>query len=561
MASVEITSIQEIRKVSSASTWDRPWVAYALATGIYLVASGLTRPIFLSDTMYYLTTASPGVSGFWDFGHLLWRPFLWLLLRHVDGAPPDRLLHVFHMVDFLSTLAGLAAVWFTVATLRLFTHRVVATTLSATLLSFSHVVQTYSKGGCAYIFAFLFLSIAFYTLIDAAITEPPSWIGAVISGVSLCLAVCLWFPYILALAGTLLAPVFLLEHPRRPWRLVFSVGLISAVLGFMAYGAVASHLGIRSLKDFIAWAETSSHGITISGAKRAVFGLARSFISLGENDAYAVTVKRFVLHDPYNPVHIFRSLGPPLWKLVLFYSFLGSILVSLPRATCGNRMFLLLLTTAFPVLGFAILWQGADLERYLPLFPALMLAIGLSLSTLPYRSATSAIVGLFLVTLVITNSFSLSINLRQRQLQQLSATVHSLNEVLPAESLVLLPPMHPLQRIYWDFPEALPLAEKHLQLERLVDLNTHDTPTWRQRVCRKIAQSWNKQIPVVMESSLLQRSPAPDSAWVEGDDPRVRWKDISGFTSKLEVGDRVGDSDFFWIPATSANVESLSNCR
>jgi hypothetical protein len=65
----------------------------------------------------------------------------------------------------------------------------------------------------------------------------------------------------------------------------------------------------------------------------------------------------------------------------------------------------------------------------------------------------------------------------------------------------------------------------------------------------------------VIESSLLQDSPKQDSAWVEGDDPRVRWRDIRAFTSELEIGDRVDNTDLFLIPATAGNVETIDHCR
>lgn len=552
----------EIPSAANQAAGESSWLSYGLATVIYLLATGLTRPIFMSDTMYYLRTANPSSLEFWDFGHLFWRALLWILLRHLDD--PDvatRFLHAFRILDFLSTAAGLAALWCVLGTLRLFTRKTPPAAISATVLSFSQAVLTHSKGGCAYIFGFLALSAGSYAIVSAARSEQGTWYRAGMAGVFLALAICLWFPYIFAVPGALLAPLLFSKQQRDSWRIVIAVASLCAVLSSASYGIVAMHLGIRTIHGLAAWAQRSSHGVTTSGAPRVAFGFARSFISLGEGGSHGVVFKRFVLHDPYNPVHISQVIGVTLGKMVLFYVFLGFIFLNLPRSPKGFSVSLELLLTAIPVLGFAVLWAGTDLERYLPLFPVLMLAVGVAVDNMRLRSAAAYIVIGFTVALVFANLWSLSAIVRQRQLRELTTTVRSLNDFLPSDSLVLLPPMHPLQRIYWDFPEALPLAEHGLKLERIVDLGTNETAQWQKRLCSHMSQRWNKQIPVVIESSLLQTKPAADSSWVEGDDPRVYWKDISGFTSKLEIGNQVGDTNFFWISATATNVERINHCR
>jgi hypothetical protein len=561
MATRDVPPIQATDGSSASIASQSFWANFGLATFTYLVAVAFTRPIFISDTMYYLRTADPGHSVFWDFGHLIWRPFLKVLLSHLSApALSDRFLSAFHILDWLSTIAGLITLWFVIATLRLFTRRMIATAASAVLFTYSQAMLTYCKGGCAYVFGLLALAAGFYTLLRAAKAEQKTWLSAAVSGAWLALAVCLWFPYILAVPGTLLAPVVISDRPREQQRLLLQTMMICGLLGSIVYGAVAVHLGIRNLHGFEAWAKGSSHGITISGGTRVVFGFANSFLSLGESGARAVAFKRFLVHDPYNPVSLLQLFGLTLWKIILFYIFLVLVLVRLAHSQQGHCALLELALTALPVLGFAALWQGADLERYLPLFPALMLAVGLGVSSTRFRSATACMVGGFVISLIIANLSSLAAGPRYRQLRQMTTTVLSLNEGLPPESLVLLPPMHPLQRIYWDFPEALPLAEHRLKLERLVDLHTSDTPRWRELACAQMSELWNKQIPVVIESSLLQASPKEESAWVEGDDPGVRWRDINAFTTELELGSRVGNTDFFLIPATERNIEAIDAC-
>jgi hypothetical protein len=537
------------------------WTSYGIATLMYAAGMALTRPIFISDTLQYLGTASPGNAMFWDFGHLLWRPFLWLLLGNVHSSDRFlRLFQAFNILNSLSMAAGLVAVWLAIATVRLFTHRVAVIAISGVVLSFAQVVLTHSRGGCAYIFGFVAISAGLYTLLAAARIERPTCSRAVMAGFFLAIAFCLWFPYIFAVPGALSACVLFSENPRGRWYLVLNAALTCALLGVGTYFWVAIHLGILDVRSFVGWAQASSHGLSTSGVSRVFFGFARSFIALGENGDHGVAFKRFLLHDPYNPVRFWQMLGLPFWEIALFYAFVISVLRNLYTTPDGRRALQLLAITSLPVLVFAAVWAGTDLERYLPLFPALTLAIGLGLRQMRFPSVTSALAVAFVLALVVVNVKTLSRGTRERQLQELTSTVRTLNESLASDSLVLLPPIHPLQRIYWDFPEALPLAEHNLKLERLVDLDVSDTLLWRDRVCYQMRQRWKKQIPVVIESSLLQPRPPQNTSWVEGDDPRVGWRDINGFTSQLELGDRVGNTHFFVVPATARNIETIDRC-
>jgi hypothetical protein len=538
------------------------WASYGLATVVYLAGAALIRPIFISDTVHYLKTSTPGTPLFWDFGHLLWRPFLFVLLNHVSGTDASsRFLHAFYILDALSTTAGLIGICFAVATLRLFTRSFAATAISATILSFTQAVLTHSKGGCAYIFCFAALSAGFYSLLAAATAEQTNRHNAAIAGGLLALALCLWLPCVFALPGVLLAPLFFGGNSRKQRQLVGNATGVCGLFCLTIYAAVALHLGIRDPHGFATWALASSHGITTSGAKRVFFGFARSFISLDENGDHGVLFKRFLLHDPYNPVRIWEILGLTFWKIVLFYVFVAFTLKHVSQSPQGRRALLMLLATSLPVLGFAIVWAGTDLERYLPLFPAFMLAMGLGLDQLQLRPATACLTSLFVITLVTANLTTLSASVRERHLGELSGTIRSLNELLPADSLVLLPPMHPLQRIYWDYPETLPLAAHGLKLERIVDLSMTDTPQWRTRVCSDMSQRWRLDKQVVVESSLLLSSPKADSLWVEGDDHRVCWRDINNFVGSLDLGFRIGNTAFVLIPATARNVETTNHCR
>lgn len=52
---------------------------YGYLLGVHILVTWQTQPVFQGDTSGYVTSIVARLSGmyleFWDFGHLLWRPF------------------------------------------------------------------------------------------------------------------------------------------------------------------------------------------------------------------------------------------------------------------------------------------------------------------------------------------------------------------------------------------------------------------------------------------------------------------------------------------------------
>jgi len=99
----------------------------------------------------------------------------------------------------------------------------------------------------------------------------------------------------------------------------------------------------------------------VRGVRRTIFGFAHSFIDLGKD---GVLFKRFLLHDPYNPVSLRQLVRLSLWKLALFYAVVLAIATRLARSGRSNVLAICALS-AGPVLVFAVFWFGGDIERYL----------------------------------------------------------------------------------------------------------------------------------------------------------------------------------------------------
>jgi hypothetical protein len=169
----------------------------------------------------------------------------------------------------------------------------------------------------------------------------------------------------------------------------------------LAYGAAIVILRLDSIADIRAWMAASSHNMSSgSGVVRMVFGFARSFINRG-NDG--MLFKRFLLHDAYNHVSAVELLRLSLWKLLLFYLFLLSLLLSLMATSRGKSFLILFLINAVPVLAFAAYWQGGDMERYLALYPMIFIALAYCLNQKSSGAWLRPLVLLFLLVMAATS--------------------------------------------------------------------------------------------------------------------------------------------------------------
>jgi len=92
-----------------------------------------------------------------------------------------------------------------------------------------------------------------------------------------------------------------------------------------------------------------------------------------------VLYKAFLLHDPYNPVSFAQVFRMSLVKFLLFYSVLICMIVTLVRSQARSHhrpeCFGGFEVGAAPVIGFAVVWQGGDVELHMPLLPSMWIAL------------------------------------------------------------------------------------------------------------------------------------------------------------------------------------------
>jgi hypothetical protein len=81
--------------------------------------------------------------------------------------------------------------------------------------------------------------------------------------------------------------------------------------------------------------------------------------------------------------------------------------------------------------------------------------------------------------------------------------------------------------------------------------------TWRNIFAAKTLALWDQGGDVWITKRLLHSHPSPEWEWVEGDDPRVTWKDIYLFFAQLEMGQSVGGEDGFVLVQHSPRNEQF----
>ena len=502
---------------------------------------------------------------FWEFGHLLWRPLGYILFRvsipvtrHFVGQ--DAMASATLVLLSLSWLGGLVCVLSLYGLLnRICRHKwcVVFTVLAFIA---AQAFLNYFHTGAPYIPGLALVLLAMYLLVAQGNKDRPSLLIAVLAGASLAGAGLLWFPYVLAIPAALLAPMLLFGFSKQRLKLSVLAAVVGAVIGAGVYFAVMTHIGIHSVPDFRAWMEKTSRstGSANKGISKAIFGFARSFINMG-NDG--MLFKRYLLHDPFNPVSVLDLLRLSLWKLLAFYLFLSFILLSLVTSTNGRRLLVLFLINVLPVIAFAIYWQGGDPERYLPLYPLLFIAVGWALDSEQVRRLFKYPLVLFVLAMMVANGIMMTRVRLNRQQESSAARISELSGMLKPNSWIFTANW---QDDLVNFNRSFPLnpvnRNSNLRIGALISPGEPEVARWQQEFSERAQMIWGNGGDVWISRRLLSEKPRPEWNWVEGDDRRVSWSDLYRYASRLEVGQSVGGDDGFVLLAPSEqNRQRLSD--
>lgn len=497
--------------------------------------------VYVADIIAYQDTGK--LEYLLEPGHLLWRPTGYLfayIVSLIIGEQAFQKDSVANLLSVINWVMGLAFIIVTFLLLSRMTGTRIAFVVSLCTLSINAFLN-YVHSGCSYIpgLALLAMSVYFaYTPITKVYAA-----NVLLVAFTLCLSIATWLLYVLSVPAVLLLFAF-----RNSQRVALFVSLVrsSMALGLMLlflYGLSAYYLRLDSFTELFDWLKRSSHGIEhVRGVSRAAFGLARSFVYMGDDGNL---FKRFLLKDPYNPVSIADLIRLSLFKLGLFYFWLTASSYLVLRYSKALEAKVALVTSIFPVAAFAMFWQGGDLERYFPLLPLLVASLAMGICTLPRHTPTVFVsTTVFIVMLFYVNLFGRTTALHAIHSQReaaLQTVVHAIRQQkIGAGDLILVPilqdelmnlgryvsPEYRLPRVTW-----------------AVWLGHRETPQWRSRVAKTILQQWVEGNHVWISTKLLQSRPKAEWKWVEGDDPRVSWRDVYEFFSVLRYGESVGSGD------------------
>jgi hypothetical protein len=332
---------------------------------------------------------------------------------------------------------------------------------------------------------------------------------------------------------------------------------VAGSLILLAYAVVViGVLGIHSFAAFKAWMTAASHDTDIKGITRMVFGFARSFIYMG-NDG--VLFKRYLLGDPFNQVTLLDLLRLSLWKLVLFYLLLLALCIALIRSSAGRRILGLLIINSVPVILFAISFDGGAIERYLPLYPAMFLALALCLCSERSWMFVKYVVLAFVAAVIVTNAVAMAKPVLDRR-QELTAS--RINDVLqrwkPESRLITVTWQDELVNFSRSFPFHPLNQAGNLRIGALVTPGTTLAADWRKGFASQTLETWNRDGDMWVSRRVLSPRPRPEWNWAEGDEKRVSWPDFHSFFSQMELGESVGGDDgFILVPLSPKNRQFL----
>ncbi len=548
------------------AAWPSAWlVHYAPPVVFYVVVTYFTEASFMGDTMHYAEVImdAPGAL-LSDFGHLLWLlsgQVLWQAMQAIGGAP-DRAT----LAAGLTTLCWIAGLASTVllydVALRIGGRVWIALLVTASFV-WSQAFLDYAHTGCAYVpgLAFFLLGMRLVFLRDDA--KPSAALYDVGAGVAFAVAVGVWFPYVLAMPGAVAAPLFIHGWSRQRF---FSAARASVAFGLTAiavYGSAAASQHIYTLPGLHAWVSSSSHGITTAGFSRMVFGVGRSFVNMG-NDG--VLFKRFLLHDPFNPVSLFELMRVSLGKLALVYIFLAIVLLSLATSATGRRYLGFFALSALPVIAFAWSWQGGDPERYLPLYPALFVSLAYALSDGPWLRLVRWSAAGFLIFLVIVNSGPLSRGAAERRQADIMRRLVEIQQSWkPNSHIATVLWQDDIISFYWNYPFnpinrtgilSQPRGDVPVIYD-IIDRNGPNAVRWRQIFAADVLTVWSRGGDMWVSKEAFSARPRPDSAWVEGDDPTVTWPEVPRFFTALETDRSVGGENGFLLLSPSMHNKRI----
>ena len=554
----QITAVEKdfaARNVQSSTqiAGQTKWSMYALAVFVYVAAMAATDAFFMGDANDYVESIVYHINGkylhFGEFGHLLWRPFGWVMTTilhpvtsRIVGPYPNA--NVMLALVWINLVLGLVSAICLVNLLRRYCRDELVIGLTLIGFVFSQGILNFSQTGSPYIAGLAFLLIGLCFVVSPVDTKKQFFLYSVVAGFAFALSVGFWFLFVWALPAAILAPLILNGVTRERIKFALVSALSFSVFCGAFYAVALVILRITSFAALKAWVLDAGHGINVRGLTRMVLGFARSFINMG-NDG--MLMKRFLLHDAYNPVSVWQLAHLSLWKLALFYVFAGSVLWLLWNTERRGRFFLLLVST-LPILGFAYFFGPGDIERYLGLYPFFFLLMAYAVECSRASNWVKVIPATFLMTMVFTNALAMYRPTLLVQQEKIAARLGDLPSRLPKGSeLVAVNWQDEVVNFYRSFPFHEFNQGESYRVAALVTPGIEDNKYWREDFATRALRVWAANGELWLSKRAISQRPAAEWNWVEGDDQYVAWKEFAEFFASVKFGESRGGEDGFHL--------------
>lgn len=507
---------------------------------LYLLAMAGTKWVFIADAPDYakrvaLARDTGQVRGLMEFGHPVWRPLAYAFAdgtpaTPAGGSPLAPWLQVLSFMNGVALVMGGVAVGCAAAWLRSHAGSAAATVGVMWLLG-AKAFLNYSHVGTPYVPGLGFLLAGLFVASLEPMTKGGRAARDLAAGLLFGTSALCWSPFGLVLPGAVVAPLVLRPDWRKELSHVVATGVAGISTLVLAYLVLGRWLGFAEVTDLWSWTTRASGGRSFGGLGRALIGIPRSLVDLGD---FGRVAKRYLVKDPLCPAGAGDLLGTDLLRMLAVYTGLLAGVLAALKSGRGRRSLLAASLMAAPLLVFAVLWQGGDLERYLPAAPALLLLMAAGFQEARGRPWLRGLMLASLAVMSLTNLYVLSDGaIRRRQEAALARLPASATLRCPESVFVV---SH-FQDTLYQFHRNYPFHPRNLGGLRVFEVFTPgvlSSSSWRSRVDEQIASNQASGTAVYVSSRLLAERPAVEWDWIEGDDPRVTWLALHQHFARLE---------------------------
>lgn len=352
------------------------------------------------------------------------------------------------------------------------------------------------------------------------------------AGLALALSAGFWIAFVWAIPAVIFAAPILFGFSRR--NLLRSTATLASFAGVVClmFGAAILILDLRSLEQIVDWKIYSSHGIETSGISRVVYGLPQTFAYMGKGGAQ---FKRFLLSDPDYHFSVWNLVNLTFVNLLIFYLSGICALRLLTASVFRGRFIVFLAFSILPLAAFAATFDGAAVERYLPVVPGVFLALGLAMSVKHYWplklllacSITLLVpINLFILTNAPHVWISEKVLMRSEILSSITTDGDQVFTAVWTDPLI-------------NFTRSFPFHDLNFNGNRkylsLLTPGTSQTRKWKEEFAFRALQAWDNDQRVFVSVSAFRENPEAEWNWVEGFDRHVRWRDVPAFSEHLDV--------------------------